>query len=636
MGKQGMNREAGLRVRLVQMEVLPGRPAENTATILHGIREAIAERVDLIAFPEMAIPGYLIADEWERDAFVRECEACANEIRDASRGIITVFGSVGVDHSRRNEDGRVRKYNALFVAEEATFKGPERGPYPFVIKSLLPNYREFDDSRHFFDLRKLALEEQRTVADLVTPVRTSHFRLGGVLCEDGWDMDYNVSPLSLLGAHNPDLCINISASPYTLNKNNKRNRVFSNQASQIGAPLLYVNNTGIQNNGKTVFTFDGASCVYDAHGHVVAHQTPFEAGALTLDIPDPKATFGNPVPLKEDTIADVYKALRYGTQKFMDLCHIQRVVVGISGGIDSAVVAAMYADILPPEDLLLVNMPSRYNSNTTISLAQKLADNLGCFCLNVPIEDSVQLTKSQISGTVATRNDGSTLPLNLTPFMLENVQARDRSSRILAALASAFDGVFTCNANKSEATVGYTTLYGDLGGYLANIADLWKSEVFALAEHCNTSVFSREMIPRGIIELPPSAELNANQNVDEGKGDPLHYPYHDRLFSSWVESWHRTTPEEILEWYLDHELEEKIGCSENLSTLFPTTDDFVKDLERWWNLYQGMGLAKRIQAPPVLAIKRRAFGFDHRESQLGPRYTRRYKALKQSALRNEE
>jgi NAD+ synthase (glutamine-hydrolysing) len=632
MGKQGMNRADGLRVRLVQMEVLPGRPAENTTTILHHIRAAIAEHVDLIAFPEMAIPGYLIADEWERDAFVRECESCTHEVRDASRGIVSVFGSVGVDHSRRNEDGRVRKYNALFVAEDGTFKGPERGPYPFVIKTLLPNYREFDDSRHFFDLRKLALEEQRTVADLVTPVKTSRFSLGGVLCEDGWDMDYNVSPLSLLSTHKPDLCINISASPYTLNKNSKRNRVFSDQAGRIGAPLLYVNNTGIQNNGKTVFTFDGASCIYDAHGHVTTHSTPFEAGELTLDIHDPKAAFGDPVALADDTLADVYQALRYGTRKFMELCHVQRVVVGVSGGIDSAVVAAMYADILPPENLLLVNMPSRYNSATTISLAQELADNLGCFSLNVPIEDSVQLTQSQISGAVATRKDGTDMPLNLTEFMLENVQARDRSSRILAALASAFGGVFTCNANKSETTVGYTTLYGDLGGYLANIADLWKSEVFALAEHCNTSVFGREVIPHGIIALPPSAELNANQNVDEGKGDPLHYPYHDRLFRSWVESWHRTTPEEILEWYLGNELEDKIGYSGKLDEIFPAVDDFISDLERWWNHYQGMGIAKRIQAPPVLAVKRRAFGFDHRESQLGPRYTRRYQELKRSAL----
>lgn len=625
----------GLRVRLVQMEVRPGRPDENCATVLDRIGAARADGVGLLVFPEMCIPGYLIADEWERDAFLRECEACADEVRRASEGMTVVFGSVGLDWTRRNEDGRVRKYNALFVAEDGAFVGPAGGPYPFVIKTLLPNYREFDDSRHFYDARKLAIEENRPLHDLVTPVRSRRCgSIGGVLCEDGWDMDYNASPLRMLARHACDLYVNISASPYTVSKNHKRHRVFAAQADALGRPLLYVNHVGIQNNGKTVFCFDGASCVYDGHGHVLETPGPFADTTLTVDLaPGGSGAFGEPVRPQPDTIADIHAALAYGTARFMEACGVGRVVVGLSGGVDSAVVAALYRRLLPPDRLLLVNMPGRHNSPTTIGLARELARNLGCLYAEVGIEDSVALTRRQIDGLAVHSPDGRVrTTLALSDLAVENVQARDRSSRILAAVASAFGGVFTCNANKSEATVGYTTLYGDLGGYLAGIADLWKTEVYDLARHLNAAVFGREVIPEGILRLTPSAELSPAQNVDEGKGDPLVYPYHDCLFRSWVEWWHRATPEEALRWYRDGELESRLGYAGKVSDVFADTAAFVADLERWWGLYQGMGVAKRIQAPPVLAVKRRAFGFDHRESQMGARYTRAYRNMRDALL----
>jgi NAD+ synthase (glutamine-hydrolysing) len=618
------------------MEVRPGRPDENVAAVLDRIREARADGVRLLVFPELCLPGYLIADEWERDAFLRECEACADEIRRASDGLTVVFGSVGVDWTRRNEDGRVRKYNALFVAEDGAFVGPVGGPYPFVIKTLLPNYREFDDSRHFYDGRKLAIEENRALSELVTPVRTRHCGLvGGILCEDGWDMDYAVSPLRMLARHAPDLYINISASPYTVSKNHKRHRVFSGQADAMRRPLLYVNNVGIQNNGKTVFTFDGASCAYDGHGHVSEISEPFADTTLTLDLPlGTGGTFGKPVQPRADTIADIHAALEYGTARFMALCGVRRVVVGLSGGIDSAVVAALYRRLLPPDSLLLVNMPGRYNSPTTIGLARELARNLNCLYAEIGIDESAALTHRQVDGLTVRSPDGSVrTQLALSALGAENVQARDRSARILAAVASAFGGVFTCNANKSEATVGYTTLYGDLGGYLAGIADLWKTEVYELARHLNATAFDRPVIPDGVLRIKPSAELSPAQNVDEGKGDPILYPYHDCLFRSWVERWHRATPEEILTWYRDGELESQLGYSGSIRDDFRDAGAFIEDLERWWGLYQGMGVAKRIQAPPVLAVKRRAFGFDHRESQMGPRYTRAYRRMKDDLLK---
>lgn len=632
-----MRTNTNLRIHLAQMEVKAGRPADNCAAMLSAISRAVSDRANLIIFPEMCIPGYLIGDQWEHESFLRECEECGREIAKASTGIISIFGNVGIDWQRRNEDGRVRKYNALFTAENAEFIGPDGFPYPFAIKTLMPNYREFDDSRHFFGLRKLAAERNISLSDLTRPVTTSSCRLGCLLCEDAWDQDYAASPLSMLARHNPDLFVNISASPFTVNKNHKRNRVFSAHAAQYRRPLVYVNNTGIQNNGKTVFTFDGSSCIYDCSGNALCSRGQFEESFESMDIDlAPGARFGAPVNLKTDGIETIYKALSYGTRRFMDLCGVKKVTIGASGGIDSSVVAAIYGAILPKDRLLLVNMPGEYSSKTTRRLAADLAAGIGCLYTEIPIGPSVALTASQLNRLEAASCDGTIRStLSLSPFMLENVQARDRSSRILSAVASAFGGVFTCNANKSEATVGYTTLYGDLGGYLANIADLWKMEVYDLAHYLNKSVYGREVIPDGSIRIRPSAELSADQNVDEGKGDPLHYPYHDCLFRSWVETWNRTTPEEIIEWYSAGELERRIGYSGSISDTFRTKRDFAADLERWWSHYQGMGVAKRIQAPPVLAVKRRAFGFDHRESQMGPYFTKRYIRLRDQLLSGE-
>ncbi len=622
------------RIRLVQFEVLPGRPVENTARMLDDLHAARADGIDIVAFPEMAVPGYLLGDEWEHEAFLRECEACVDELCAATQGLIAVFGSVGIDWTRRNEDGRVRKYNALFVAEDGERIGPEGGLYSFVIKTLLPNYREFDDSRHFFDVRKLALEEGRTLQEMITPVHTSKLRLGCLLCEDAWDSDYGVSPLEHLAQAGAELFINISSSPFTAGKNHKRNRVFSAHARQLQRPLAYVNNVGIQNNGKTVFTYDGSSCIYDSYGGQLASPRVFAEDRLTVDVPlAARAAFGQPLPGRDTGIDNICDAILYGTREFLKLCGVRKVTVGVSGGIDSSVVAAIYAHLLPPTDLLLVNMPSRFNSTTTRDLARTLAENIGCLYVDVPIQESVELTQSQLDGLEIRTPDGSiSESLQLSGFMLENVQARDRSSRVLAAVAAAFGGVFTCNANKSEATVGYSTLYGDLDGYLANLADLWKTEVYSLARHLNEDVFGREVIPQGSIDILPTAELSEAQSVAAGKGDPLIYPYHDKLFESWVEWWNRATPEENLAWYVEGTLAEKLGYDGDIQALFDSPRAFIDDLERWWGQYQGMGLAKRIQAPPVLAVKRRAFGFDHREAQMGVRYTRKYLAIKKDLL----
>lgn len=625
-----------LKIALGQMEVIPGRPDLNTKTMLSMMEQARQENANVIVFPEMAIPGYLLGDTWEQSAFLRDCEECGRQIIAASDDICVIFGNVAIDWNKLNDDGRVRKYNGFFAAYKKVLLGGDNFPYPFRIKTLHPNYREFDDSRHFYSLRKLAMELGKKIEDLLQPITLTlpqkTFKLGCILCEDGWSDDYAVKPVTILHNNGPvDLFINISSSPYTIGKNNKRNRIFSKQARETRTPLIYVNNVGVQNNGKTIYTFDGFSTVYNRNGQIIDFCEPFAASLKYVDFNTESIYLGQPTDVPNDhSISSIYQAINYGTKKFLDAIGLSKVVVGVSGGIDSAVSAALYAKIVGPENLLLINMPSIYNSQTTKDLAAVLAHNLGCHYGVIPIQASVEHTITQLNSTPIFHLDShSHSTIDVSAFVAENIQARDRSARVLAGVAAAVGGGFTCNANKSEITVGYSTLYGDLAGFLAALADLWKHQIYELARYINEHVYKREVIPKATLAIVPSAELSPEHAVDEGKGDPLIYPYHDFLFRAFVERWNKATPEDILAWYQAGTLDANIGCEPGLvSKLFSTPNDFIADLEKWWKLYTGMAVAKRIQAPPVLAISRRAFGFDHREAQNGAYFTSGYYKLK--------
>ncbi len=656
-----------IKIAIAQMQVFPGEPARNGARMLELMDGARGLGAHLIAFPEMCVPGYLLGDMWERPAFLRECETWAARIVAATGpggpggGLAAVFGTVIPEWDRKGEDGRPRKYNGFIAAQDGVAVLHPGLGRPYGIKTLLPNYREFEEPRHFQDARKLALESGRPLESLLEPVP---LRLGGrsvragiLLCEDAWEDDYAHKPLAILGSKGCDFLLNLSCSPFTQGKNEKRSRVFGHKVRAIGAPLLYVNCIGLQNNGKTLYTFDGRSTAYGADGSIQAELPAFEEALLPLSLSDAEGRLDwapavaetvvedeargpsgaiRKLPDRDTPIREIHQALRFGARELLDSIGTDRVVIGVSGGIDSAVAAALYREFLPPQNILLANMPSRYNSATTRDLSRRLAENLGCLYAELPIEDSVNLTQRQLDGLRIASPDGAhSAPISLAGFVMENVQARDRSSRILAALAAAFGGVFACNANKAEITVGYSTLYGDLGGFLALIGDLWKGEVYALGRYLNDEVYGREAIPEGIFQVVPSAELGAHQAVDEGKGDPLIYPYHDRLFFAWVQRWNRATPEEILEWYAAGSLNAELGLDPSVTDvnrLFPDARAFVRDLERWWNLYNGIAVAKRVQAPPILAISSRAFGFDHRESLGSPFYSTRYREMRDRLL----
>lgn len=691
-------------IGLAQIDIVPGHPDRNLATLLGCIERSRDAGLELLAFPEMAVPGYFIGDEWENERFIEDCLAANEELRAASRGITVVWGSVDADPDRVNDDGRWRKYNAAFIAHDGhwLYNGVLEGK---SYKTLLPNYREFDDKRHFFSLDRWAAEQGLTVEQALRPfelpatpprpdsgtggaqsLQSPPTRLGLMLCEDMWDADYALKPGRILAANGATVLLNLSCSPWTWRKNAKRHRVAAGLAEVTGVPHFYVNNTGIQNNGKDIYAFDGGSTFYDAQGRVQSGLSPFANGILTSQGPlEAAGTDGAPpavvAPLpalppappttaqeaEARDIAETGEVLIHALRAWFAQNGNPQAAIGLSGGIDSALVAALLAIAIGPDRVWAVNMPSRFNSATTKNAARRLAANLGINYAVIPIQESVEHTIAQVEATEWTRPGAAPLHLTLSGLNKENIQARDRGGRVLAAVASAIGGVFTNNGNKTETAFGYATLYGDVNGALAPIGDLYKTQVYGLAAWINArfaaaqgnaapagpgpaglpwpAAFSAPagdgLIPRAIIEVVPSAELSENQNVDEGKGDPIRYDYHDRLLHQFVDGghqenyqpgWGRRDPYDLLRWYLDGELDRRLELPEgSVARYCPNLASFCRDLEEKWLWYK-RSVFKRIQSPPIIAVSRRAFGFDLRESTNGVYLSMRYRKLRDAAF----
>ena len=434
-----------MKITLSQLEIIPSMPTNNAARIINYIEEAKNNKADMIIFPEAAILGYLIGDMWESESFIRECEELGEEIIKASKDIFVIFGNVAVDRNKKNFDGRVIKYNALFLAKDGKLiKNPySKIPYPFIIKTLLPNYKEFEDTRHFFSLKDLifenALEDNFDLKEYFNPVEINingeKINLGLTICEDAWSSNYNLSPMDILN-EKTDLFINISSSPYTLIKDTKRHKMYSDISKKYNKPLIYVNNVGIQNNGKTVYTFDGGSSAYDNNGNIICASNRYEERLYYIEMNLTKKEFPKAIKINEENEYKlIYDTIIYGIRKFMKSIGINKVVIGVSGGIDSALSSAVYVNAIGKDNVLLVNMPSRFNSNTTKNLAKTLAKNLGCAYMVVPIQESVDFTIKQIE-TCKIIKDGEESFLKVSSFIAENIQARDRSSRILSGLAA--------------------------------------------------------------------------------------------------------------------------------------------------------------------------------------------------------
>ena len=552
-----------MKIALISMEIIPGRPDLNAAAMAERIREAKDAHAELALFPALSLSGLFLGSVWKQPSFVRDCIAYAEEIAAAADGITVVFGNAA-------------------EAESCT--------------SVRRTLMEARDGM----LREVAHSPLHGTGNTFAPL--------------------------LYELPNENIILAADASPFPICFGAGS---LAETAREKHSSIFYVNTLGLQDKGKTVYAFPGRAHAFNEKGERVLMSPAYTEGVTVIDTEHlpPVLTSHSEKP-----IAPIYRTLRYAVRKFLARIHMKRVVIGISGGIDSAVAAALYVDAIGAENVLLVNMPSKFNSATTKGLAAQLAKNLGCRHMIVPIEESVSYTAKQLSeipieGAAAAPGEH----LTISSFVRENMQARNRSGRVLGTIAAAWGAGFTCNGNKAETTVGYATLYGDLAGFLCALADLWKYQVYALARYLNENVYGRETIPQGIIDIVPSAELSDAQNVDEGKGDPIRYPYHDYLFRAFVEA--DRNPEDILTHYADDDLETYIGCEKGLvKTYFPTAEDFIADLEHWWGIYRGMAVAKRIQSPPLLSVSGRAYGSDYPESQIGAYETITYRALKEKLL----
>lgn len=625
-----MTLKTELKIAVAQIDVAPGHSDKNVAKILTLIKEARENKDDIIVFPEMAVSGYFIGDEWENKAFINDAFSYNEDIAKAAKDIIVIWGNIDIDASKKNEDGRVRKYNSAFIAQNGKIIGKTH-------KTLLPTYREFDDSRYFYSLRKDAWDQGFSADKLLHPflitVNNTQISLGLILCEDMWSDDYFLQPVKILQQHGAELIVNLSCSPWTWRKNDKRNRVVSDRLKEHPVPFIYANNIGIQNNGKNIYLFEGNSTIYNANGSLYKVATDYTEEVLRaiLKADNTQVLASLPPLSKEEDSKKLLQGLIFGIKKMIASIGNPKVAIGLSGGIDSALTATLLTYALGPENIFAINMPSRFNSQTTKSAAFKLAQNLKIHYASVPIQDSYEYTRDQLNTTLFTRLDGSEteIPVTLSSLNEENIQARDRGSRVLAGIASALGAVFTNNGNKTEIAIGYATLYGDVNGALAPLGDLYKGEVYQLANYINQRE-GWDLIPNAIINVVPSAELSTAQNVDENKGDPINYPYHDKLVKSFIEF--RLDPEDILRLYKDGKLIETLGVDkENFKTNFPDAKSFIDDLEHKWRLFK-ISYFKRIQAPPIIAVSRRAFGFDLREAQNGYYFTRNYKNLKEELL----
>ena len=401
-----------------------------------------------------------------------------------------------------------------------------------------------------------------------------------------------------------------SSDFYVAGRRESENKELSHLAKDSAKPIVCVNGVGTDNTGKNIYALAGGSRVFDCDGQVIFEMPLFEEAEAVVEFVDGNVqVYAESAKPYASEIAEIHDALVFMIRENLKMFHISRMVIGASGGIDSAVSAALYAEAIGPENVFLVNMPTRFNSDTTKNAARDLAENLGTPYMVAPISDIIESVCHTLERCSFVRNDTE---MKVVGINHENLQARTRSASILSTVASIVGAGVTCNGNKSEAMVGYCTLYGDTCGVMCALGDLWKTQVYALARYINRD---KEIIPTASIDIPASAELSEAMNVDEGKGDPILYPYHDKLFAMWVEKGSSLeSTEQLLK---EGTLCETLGVDvAYFMSKLPTVEAALEDMRHWYRRFKGLALAKRIQFPPILSISGHAFGGEYRESQM--------------------
>jgi NAD+ synthase (glutamine-hydrolysing) len=563
-----------MRLALAQINTTVGDLDGNRKRILARMEEAKEEQADLVLFPELAVTGYPPEDLLLRPGFLRAAERSLHEIARATRGITALVGVPHFDRDLRN---------ACAICAAGEVKAIYR-------KRFLPNYGVFDEYRYFAPARDLYLLELGEVL------------IGPTVCEDIWQPGPPATDLALAGAQ---LIANISASPFYVGKEREREQMLQTRARDNLCYVAFVNAVG----GQDELIFDGHSVVLDDDGRVLARAPGFEETLLIVDVdpldavarrlrdlrrrtleaerdqPEiPLVHVGSPrsqangrpaetvvAPLLGD-LEQMRLALELGLRDYVEKNGFGEIVIGVSGGIDSAVTAALAAEALGPDRVRCVSMPSRYSAEETRRDARLLAEALGTHFLELSIEPVFEAFLQVLAEPFGDREP------DLTE---ENLQARIRGV-LLMALSNKFGWLVVATGNKSELSVGYSTLYGDMAGGFALLKDVFKTDVFRLARHLNERA-GRELIPASIIERAPSAELRADQ-LDEDALPP--YPALDRVLEAYVE--------------LDRSREELAA------------DGFDADLVDRAVALIDKAEYKRRQAPPGVKLRPKAFGRDRR------------------------
>jgi len=561
-----------MRLALAQINSVVGDIDGNAARVIDWLEGARAEQADLVLFPELVVTGYPAEDLLLRPGFVRAARTAVEEIARSTRGITVLVGAPHLDADL---------YNACFVLAHGEVRAVYR-------KRYLPNYGVFDEDRYFApgdDLMLLAFGDV-----LVAPT----------VCEDLWQPGPPASDLALAGAQ---LIANISASPFHVGKDREREEMLQVRARDNTCFVALCNSVG----GQDELIFDGHSVVIDDNGDVVARAAGFEEELLVADV-DPESAIGrrlrdvrrralardqrpkalerielgpprpqlelqHPEPSPQlDDLEQMRLALELGLRDYVKKNGFGDVVISVSGGIDSALTAALCVEAIGPERVHCVSMPSRYSSAGTRADAERLAESLGVDFREIGIEPIVEGFTAALAPSFEGRGP------DLTE---ENLQARIRGT-LLMALSNKFGWLVIAAGNKSELSVGYSTLYGDLAGGFALIKDVYKTDVFRLARHLNERA-GRELIPQSIIDRAPSAELRAGQ-LDEDSLPP--YPKLDQVLEAYVE--------------LDRSREEL------------SQDGFDRDVVERALALIDRAEYKRRQAPPGVKLRPKAFGRDRR------------------------
>lgn len=557
-----------IRVVAAQLNLVVGDLAGNETRILDAYERAAAVDADLVAFPELAITGYPPEDLLLRPAFIVEVMETLEKLAARTTNTAAVIG-----FPELLADGALANSAALCA------QGRIQGVYR---KHLLPNYSVFDEERYF----------EPVAADGPLFV-IAGLRVGLTVCEDAWSPNGPIITQSDGGA---EVIVNINASPFFAGRVRERETMLSTRAIDAQAPIVYVNLVG----GQDELVFDGASMVIDQHGALVARAKQFEEDLLIVDLDVRKSVHRRTpagrekvAPLPEvmiseghlgmpakrprveellDPVEEVYRALVVGTRDYMFKNGFTHVLLGLSGGIDSSLVAAIAADALGPEQVTGVMMPSRFSSDGSVTDSERLAANLGIPTLTIPIEPAHDAFAKMLADAFAGTESG---------VAEENLQARIRGT-ILMAISNKFGWLVLTTGNKSEMATGYSTLYGDMAGGFAVIKDVPKMLVYALCEDINRRL-GREVVPRSVIEKPPSAELRPDQK-DEDSLPP--YPVLDAILEGYIED-DRSIADLVADGF-DHETVGRIARLVDRSEY------------------------KRRQAPPGVRVSTKAFGKDRR------------------------